>query len=121
MDYLFTHGTLRRGCENSALISAGTFLGRAETAQRYTLCIVNRKPVITKNPVSTIKGEVYSVTSEILTAVDRFASHPRINRRELVPVQLEDGKTVDAWIYFYIQPLHNQTLIESGDYTERSG
>ena len=118
MDYLFVHGTLRRGGSNNGLLSDCAFLGPAETAQQYALYLINRKPMITKLPTSTIKGDVYSVTDEMLLLVDRFSGHPRVNRRELVAVQLEDGKTVDAWLYFYIQPLHNPILIESGEYTE---
>lgn len=118
MDYLFVHGTLRRGCRDNGLLADGTFSGRAETAQHYALCLVNEKPLVTKRPVSAIKGEVYAVTDEMLRLVDRFAGHPRVNRRELVSVQLEDGQTVEAWLYFYIQPLHNAALIESGEYAE---
>jgi len=116
MDYLFVHGTFRRGGKDNGQIAAGTFLGLAETAQQYALCVINEKPLITKRPVSAIKGEVYSATEDLLKLVDRLAGHPRVNRRELVSVQLEDGQTVDAWLYFYLQPLHNAVLIESGDF-----
>jgi gamma-glutamylcyclotransferase (GGCT)/AIG2-like uncharacterized protein YtfP len=118
MDYLFVHGTLRRGGDNNSILSDSAFLGHAKTAQQYALYLINRKPLVTKLPTSTIKGEVYSVTDEMLLMVDRFSGHPSVNRRELVSIQFEDGRTVDAWLYFYIQPLHNPTLIESGEYTE---
>jgi len=118
MHCLFVHGSLRRGCRDNGLISAGTFLNRAETAKHSALCPVNEKPPVVKRPVSVIKGEVYSVTDEMLTVVKRIMGQKRINQRELVPVRFEDGQTVDAWLYFYIQPLHSYTLIESGEYVE---
>ena len=118
MDHLFVHGTLRRGCGDNKFISTGIFLGSAETAQPYALCLVKNKPLVTKRPVATIKGEVYEVTDEILALVDRLSGHPRINQRELVTVRLEDGRTLDAWLYFHLQPLHNAVLIESGNYSE---
>ena len=119
MDHLFVHGTLRRGCGDNKFIASGTFLGSAETAQPYALCLVKEKPLVTKRPVSTIKGEVYEVTDEILALVDRLSGHPRINQRELVAVRLENGETMNAWLYFHQQPLHNAVLIESGEYVNK--
>jgi gamma-glutamylcyclotransferase (GGCT)/AIG2-like uncharacterized protein YtfP len=55
----------------------------------------------------------------MLMLIDRFQGHPRINKRELVPVKLEDGSSVDAWIYFHIQPLRDSKLVDSGEYIEQ--
>ena len=118
MHYLFAHGTLRQGCHNSGLIAGATLLGFAGTVEDYALFIIKNKPVVTRRPVTKIKGEVYSVTEEMLTLVDRFQGHPRINKRELVPVKLQDGSSVEAWIYFHIQPLRDSVLVESGVYIE---
>jgi len=96
MHYLFVHGSLRRGCRDNKFISAGTFLNRAETALHYALRLINEKPLVVKRPVSAIIGEVYSVTDEMLTVVKRIMGQKRINQRELVPVRLEDGQTVDV-------------------------
>ncbi|MBI5211902.1 MAG: gamma-glutamylcyclotransferase [Nitrospirae bacterium] len=119
MHNLFIHGTLRRGCSNNKLLSGADFIGCAETTQDYALFMVDKKPLITKRPVSKIKGDVYSMTEDMLTMVDRLKGHPRINKRELVSVKLEDGKTIEAWLYFHIHPLRNSILIESGEYTEQ--
>jgi len=116
--YLFAHGTLRTGGRNSGLISDASLLGHASTAEDYALFILKNKPVVTKRPLTKIKGEVYSVTEEMLMLVDRFQGHPRINKRELVPVMLEDGSSVEAWIYFHIQPLRESVLVNSGEYIE---
>ncbi|HCL81336.1 MAG TPA: gamma-glutamylcyclotransferase [Nitrospiraceae bacterium] len=119
MHNLFIHGTLRRGCSNNNLLSGADFIGSAETAEDYALFMVDKKPLITKRPVSKIKGDVYSITEEMMTMVDRLKGNPRINKREVVSVKLEDGKTIEAWLYFHIHPLRNSVLIESGDYTEK--
>jgi gamma-glutamylcyclotransferase (GGCT)/AIG2-like uncharacterized protein YtfP len=118
MNYLFAHGTLRRGHKNNGLIKGADLVGHAETTQEYALFVVNHKPLITKRPVSKIKGEIYSVTEDALTMVDRFKGHPRINKRELVAVKMEDGSEIEAWLYFHIQPLRNSVLIEDGEYKE---
>ena len=118
MPHLFAHGTLRQGGRSNGLIAGAASLGRAETAEDYALFIIKNKPVVTKRPVTKIKGEVYTVTDDMLTLVDRFEGHPRINKRDMVPVKLEDGSTVEAWLYFHIQPLRESVLIESGEYTD---
>jgi gamma-glutamylcyclotransferase (GGCT)/AIG2-like uncharacterized protein YtfP len=116
MPYLFAHGTFRKGGRNNNLIESAISLGHAVTEQDYALYTIKGKPVVTKLPQTKIKGEVYAVSDEALTLVDRLEGHPRINKRDLVPVKLEDGNTVEAWLYFHIQPLRESVLIESGEY-----
>ncbi len=118
MPYFFAHGVLRKGGRNNSLVSAATFLGNGETVEDYALFTMNNKCVVTKRPVSKIKGEVYYVTDQMLTLVDRFEGHPRINKRELVGVRLEDGSTTEAWVYFHVQPLRQSILAESGEYPD---
>jgi gamma-glutamylcyclotransferase (GGCT)/AIG2-like uncharacterized protein YtfP len=38
--------------------------------------------------------------------------------RMKAPVTLDDGPTLDAWVYFYNAPLGGAQRIESGDYLE---
>jgi gamma-glutamylaminecyclotransferase len=118
MPYLFAHGILKTGGRNNNLISSSVLLGNAVTEQDYALYTVNNKPLVTRLPKTRIKGEVYAVSDDTLTLVDRFEGHPRINKRDLVTVKLEDGNTVEAWLYFHIQPLRESVLIESGEYTD---
>ncbi len=120
MPNLFVYGTFRKGYSEEKLIAGADLLGPAETVEQYALCLINNKPVVTKRPMSTIKGEVYSLTEEMLTKIDRLRRHPHINKRELVTVKLNDGNVVEAWLYFHMHPLRDSVFIESGDYTEQS-
>jgi gamma-glutamylcyclotransferase (GGCT)/AIG2-like uncharacterized protein YtfP len=117
MNTFFAHGLFRKGKENHGLLSGSTCLGEGSTAQAYSLYVMNRKACLGKREVVPIKGEVYLVSDEVLALIDRMEGHPRINKRELVKVNLADGQAVDAWVYFHLQPLHNERLIESGDYS----
>jgi gamma-glutamylaminecyclotransferase len=119
MPYFFAHGDLRQGGRSKLIMADSTFVGGAETEEAFALFAIDKKPVITRRPATKVKGDVYSVTEEKLIALDRFEGHPRITKREEVPVRLEDGRTVEAWIYFNIQPLHNSVLIESGDFMKQ--
>ncbi len=72
-------------------------------------------------------GELYEVASEreaVLAALDEIEGHrPDIPEsslylRKKTPVTLTDGRTVDAWAYFYNAPLGGAQRIASGDYLE---
>ena len=121
MPYLFAHGTLREGGRNNNLVTDAVSLGNAVTEQDFAMYIIKEKPVVTTLPRTRIKGEVYVVTDEVLTVIDRFQGHPRINKRDLVPVRLEDGNVVETWLYFHILPLRDSVLVESGDYSDIKG
>jgi gamma-glutamylcyclotransferase (GGCT)/AIG2-like uncharacterized protein YtfP len=116
MNNLFAHGKLRKGGSDNRLITGAGMLGQAVTEQDFALFLANKKPVITKRPVSKIKGEVYSITDDMLALIDRIEGHPRVNKREIVRVTLENGNVIEAWLYFNVQPLQNSVLLESGEY-----
>jgi gamma-glutamylcyclotransferase (GGCT)/AIG2-like uncharacterized protein YtfP len=116
MPYLFAHGQLRQGSRSQAMMADSELVGAAETDEAYALFTINDKAVLTRRPVSKIRGDLYSVTEDKLVMIDRFEGHPRICNRELVPIKLDDGKIIEAWAYFYIQPLHNSVLLDNGDY-----
>jgi gamma-glutamylaminecyclotransferase len=116
MPYLFAHGTLKQGGRNNNLISSDISLGNAATEQDYALYTIKDKPVVTKLPKTKIKGEVFVISDDVLALVDRFEGHPRINKRELVQIKLDDGNVIEAWLYFHILPLRESVLIESGEY-----
>lgn len=71
-------------------------------------------------------GEVYEATHPfvVLQALDELEgsrpgdSETSLYNRALTPVTLEDGRTVQAWAYFYNAPLGRAERIESGDYLE---
>jgi len=116
MPYLFAHGDLRQGGRSQVMMADSTYVGAGETEEAFALFTVNKRPIITRRPSIKVRGDVYSISEDKLTALDRFEGHPRITKRESVKVILKDGKTVEAWVYFNIQPLHNSVLVESGDF-----
>jgi len=100
MQVIFVHGNFRQGCKDHQMVAGEVCLGRAETAEQYALCIMDSKPLVTKRPVSTIKGEVYEVSDETLRSLDRREGYPHSTKRERVPIRLADNRMVDAWLYF---------------------
>ena len=71
-------------------------------------------------------GEVFKMTHPaiVLQALDELegcrADVPEssLYMRTLTPVTLEDGRTVEAWAYYYNAPLGRAERIQSGDYLE---
>ena len=57
-----------------------------------------------RDPVSPIHGELYRVSPTRLAALDRLEGHPHVYRRSRVPVRVKEGPTVDAWLYFHLDP-----------------
>jgi len=76
------------------------------------------------------EGHVWGEVHQMLDAVDVLdtldeiegyssqAPDSSLYRRVETPVTLEDGRTADAWVYFYNAPLGRAERIQSGDYLQ---
>jgi len=124
-DYVFFYGTLMAGFDRRRRIGIDehlTYIGRGSIeAALYDLGIY---PAAVPTPDSRVFGEVYATDriDDVLSALDEIEGHRpgdadrSLYQRELVPTQLPDGKSVEAWVYFYNAPLGQAPLIDSGDY-----
>jgi gamma-glutamylcyclotransferase (GGCT)/AIG2-like uncharacterized protein YtfP len=73
-----------------------------------------------------VLGEVYETTrpDTVLPVLDEIEGYRHdepdasLYTRVKVPVMLDSGAVVDAWVYFYNAPLGGAQRIESGDYLE---
>ena len=83
-------------------------------------------PAAVPSAEGRVWGEVYEMMHPaiVLQALDELEGY-RVDEPEsslytrlLTPVALEDGRTVEAWAYFYNAPLGRAERIESGDYLE---
>jgi gamma-glutamylcyclotransferase (GGCT)/AIG2-like uncharacterized protein YtfP len=81
---------------------------------------------IPTNDGSEVLGEVYQMLDPtlVLASLDEIegyrAAEPErsLYIRVLTDVGLDDGGSVQAWVYFYNAPLGRAQRIESGDYLE---
>ena len=75
---------------------------------------------------SKVWGEVYEATdpTTVLAVLDEIEGYRpnepdrSLYTRVMTDVALEDGRTQQAWTYFYNAPLGRAQRIESGDYLE---
>ena len=126
-DFLFVYGTLRSdsghpmnrllegfggrvglGRVGGVLYDLGSYPGAVETAEAGAF----------------VRGEVYLLRDpgRNLEALDRYeeldGEKPQSGefRRGRIAVELDDGTTVEAWIYLYNRPTAGLARIPSGDY-----
>ena len=114
---VFVYGTLREGHGNHYLLDTSKWLDYAETKQKYAM-FEQGIPFVAKGvELTTITGEVYEVSDDVLGWLDQLEGHPYAYKREEVDIKLNfTNKIIKAWLYFYPNP--RGRVIESGDYNE---
>jgi gamma-glutamylcyclotransferase (GGCT)/AIG2-like uncharacterized protein YtfP len=86
---LFVYGTLKRGCRNHHRLAGQAFIGPARTRPGFTLYDLGGYPGIVADSADTdgVSGEVWSVGSRALEALDAFEGvHEGLYRREPLPL-----------------------------------
>lgn len=109
------YGTLRKGeCNHHFLKDACsicncTFSGVLyDTGWGYPAVVLEGgKPVV---------AELAEISLEAWARVDRLEGYPRLYDRLLTEVVLEDGSTVEAWVYVMQRLPVGARIIESGDW-----
>lgn len=113
---VFVYGTLRRSFQNHHLLTKALFLSSGWTRKRYALYLDDYPYCVQTEHVSRVRGELYKVEYPTLMVLDALEEHPRVYRREKVAVDLDDGREMQAWVYFYPRP--RGRLLLSGDLAE---
>jgi gamma-glutamylcyclotransferase (GGCT)/AIG2-like uncharacterized protein YtfP len=124
-EYGFFYGTLMAGFDRrrrAGIDNKMTYRGRgAITAALFDLGIY---PAAVPSTDGRVWGEVYEFceVDAVLAALDDIEGYSpsdpdrSLYIRRSVPVTLEDGRPVNAWVYFYNAPLGAAPRIPSGDY-----
>ncbi len=113
---VFVYGTLKKGYENHKYLerSGVKFIGEAKTVQKYVMYF-NKYPYVSKDKaISHIHGELYFVDEKVLKDLDKLEGHPDWYRREIVQIRLENGKELEAYLYF--NPFEKGHVISSGKF-----
>ena len=94
MSIVFVYGTLMRRCGNHRLLETSTLLGRAWTLPEYELLSLGGCPGLVPAGKTSVAGELYRVTPEVLADLDRLEGHPTFYRRE--PLKLATARLLFA-------------------------
>lgn len=122
---LFVYGTLRRACPTGAhqrYLAGAEFIANARVQGR--LYRVSYYPaLVLDHHAGWVQGEIYRLRdTEQLAALDTYeeCTYPALPEQEYqrcsARVQLEDGSTVEVWLYAYQRPLADLPVIASGDF-----
>lgn len=118
---VFVYGTLRRGGSNhfrmagADFITTGTITGRMYRIDWYPGLVLDEAG-------DEIRGEVYSVTPEQLSALDVFEglSAGEIQgseyRRSETTVVCKDSRTLTAWVWEWIGIVDESQRLSNGDW-----
>ena len=124
-ELVFFYGTLMSGFKRpgrAPIESNLTLVGRGSiSAALFDLGIY---PAAIPASDSRVRGEVYRMTEPelVLRALDEIEGfrpgqpEASLYTRVNATVTFDDGRTEDAWAYFYNAPLGQAQRIESGDY-----
>jgi gamma-glutamylcyclotransferase (GGCT)/AIG2-like uncharacterized protein YtfP len=130
-EYLFTYGTLQPGHAPAMIAAAAARLRTIGQGQVHgTLYDFGRYPGAILDPDSgrTIFGTVYelpddpTVLKQLDDYEDCYPDSPELSQylRMLHPVALENGETLDCWIYIYNRDVHSARIVESGRWERRA-
>ncbi len=110
---VFVYGSLKKGCENSEILTKSNFLGSTQTKGKNFLMIsLGRFPAVFNTGEDgnyAIQGELYEVDAYTLYLLDKLEGNGEFYQR--TPVLLESGRT--AWMYC----LHPDLVLDE-DYIE---
>jgi gamma-glutamylcyclotransferase (GGCT)/AIG2-like uncharacterized protein YtfP len=125
-DLVFFYGTLMSGFKRQGrqrLDAKLTPVGRGSI--HATLFDVGLYPAAIPASDALVQGELHRMSDEsVLRALDEIEGFrpeqpdASLYTRLETPVTLTDGRTENAWTYFYNAPLGNAPRIESGDYLD---
>jgi gamma-glutamylcyclotransferase (GGCT)/AIG2-like uncharacterized protein YtfP len=118
--YIFVYGTLKKGDPNHARLEGSRFVCATRTIENYVMLDLGAFPGILKPedishmPVSTIMGEIYQISDQILKELDHYEGE-WYYREE---VHLECG--FPALMYFLkkIPPI-NYKVITNGNWENK--
>jgi len=129
--HLFVYGSLRRdvptpGSMHRLIAGRIRYIGRATIPGR--LYRIGSYPgwVATDGNAEQVVGELYKMIgepAELLARLDDYEGcdeagpHATHFVREVHPITLTDGRTIDAWVYRYAGPTAALSPIATGDWT----
>jgi gamma-glutamylaminecyclotransferase len=112
------YGTLRQGGRWHHLLSESLLLDFGYTYHSYALYLAEYPCVNKEQALYPIRVEVYKVTPQTLHSLDELEEHPNIYLRELIPVLLDKGEQIQAWLYFF--PNATGQLLQHGDFVKEN-
>ena len=109
--HVAVYGTLKRGHGNyERFLSDSHFLGAGTTKDKYPLIIQGLPYVVNKKGIGhNVEVDVFKVSADVLKSLDALEGHPTWYERKQIAIDMEDGSTKFAWLYFNPMPINSHT------------
>lgn len=117
MSKVFVYGSLRRGGALNGILDGSEFVNISKTVPAYSLYSLGAFPALVAEGETAVVGEIYEVTPETRSYLDRVEGHPHMYVR--TPITLDCGTEVEVYLFPYA-PRANE-LVESGDWIKFHG
>ena len=120
--FVAVYGSLRSGMENEGVNhqAGAESLGEGFTQNKYRLSQYGRAyfPVVSLTEEKTpLRVEVWKTNEKGLTNnYDMLEGYPSFYNRTQIPVILDSGEKIDAWIYHIDDLRQHGVEVESGDW-----
>ncbi len=99
-NYVAVYGTLKKNCGNHHLLSDSTFISKGITKDKYPMVVRGIPYVIEdRGKGYYINVEVYQVSNDTLSMLDRLERHPDWYERKEIEIHA-GGRVYTCWLYF---------------------
>lgn len=105
---VFVYGSLKKRFYNHSLLLSSEFISIHITEPKHTLVDLGAFPAVLNTGNTAIHGEIYRVSEDVFSELDRLEGYPRYYDRVLIPTEFGD-----AWVYI-LQKNNKYPIIESG-------
>ncbi|MFX1364025.1 MAG: gamma-glutamylcyclotransferase family protein [Promethearchaeota archaeon] len=109
IDRLFVYGTLQHGQSRNYVLSGLKYKKAILFNYKKIIPPTLGFPFIIRDDSSNVKGEIYfGLSRSIINQIDLIEGEGQLYHRILVKVNLEDGKSLEAYTYY-----PSETLIKN--------
>lgn len=112
------YGSLRKGFGNHRLLEKSKYLGDFKTEPKFSLYNLGSYPGLKENGITEVVMEVYEVDEYTAHRVDNLEGYTPGEKAyfyDKIPIETPWGT---ASVYTYVNPISENKLVESGDWTE---
>ena len=110
-EFVFVYGTLMKNKRNHHYLNNATFIS-SSFIEGYFMFDLGSYPGIAKSKYnSKVYGEVYKVDKQTMNRLDELEEVGYLYNKEEVEVILNNGETVNAFVYIYILKEYKEELV----------
>lgn len=108
---VFVYGTLMKGNSNyESFLADADFIGEF-VAKGFALYDLGSYPGIIHSEIDKVKGELYSIDSNVLSELDMLEGEGNLYIRKLISVVNDNNEVQEAYIYVYNQDVSTKVKV----------